>query len=123
MDKRTTGVLLGMVAGDAYLNVRERLGSGKYSYTSSEMRVLHGMQQRFYCEFKCALTNRLLDRNSSVTVVKNGPGGQYEAAQFSVSHPYFKMLKGWTYGDGKKQFNQVWLDHLTPERCCPLVYG
>jgi hypothetical protein len=115
MNKRTTGVLLGMVAGDAYLNVRERLQSGKYPYTSSEMRVLHGPQQRAYCEFKCALANKLLGTKSSVTVVKNGPGGRYEAAQFSVSHPYFKMLKGWTYPDGKKQFNQVWLDHMTPE--------
>ncbi len=115
MDERTTGVLLGMIAGDAYVNVRQRLQSGKYPYISSEMRVLHSTQQQAYCEFKCALVNKLLTRNSTVNVVPNGPGGRYRAAQFSVSHPYFKMLKGWTYIEGKKTFNQVWLDHLTPE--------
>jgi hypothetical protein len=115
MDGRTQGVLLGMVAGDAYLNVRERLQSGKYPYISSEMRVLHSTQQRAYCEFKCALVNELLGTKATVNVVKNGPGGRYEAAQFSASSPYFKMLKGWTYTNGKKQFNEVWLNHLTPE--------
>ena len=115
MDERTTGAILGMVAGDAYLNVRERLQSGQYPYISSEMRVLHGIQQRAYCEFKCSLVNRLLDRNATVNIVANGPGGQYQAAHFTVSHPYFKLLKRWTYPEGKKTFNQLWLDHLTPE--------
>ena len=115
MDKRATGALLGMIAGDAYVNVRTRLQSGKYEYTSSEMRVVHGIQQQAYCEFKCSLVNKLLGRNSGVTIVRNGPGGKYQAAGFSVSHPYFKMLKGWTYKEGVKTFNQLWLDHLTPE--------
>jgi hypothetical protein len=114
--------LLGMVAGDAHVNVRERWntyntrkGVKKSFYISSEMRVLHSTKQRAYCEFKCALVNQLLGTRATVTVVRNGPGGRYEAAHFTVSHPYFKMLKGWTYADGKKQFNEVWLDHMTPE--------
>src|SRR5215475_8518474 len=115
MDERTTGALLGMIAGDAYLNVRKRLQSGKYPYVSSEMRILHGSQQRPYCEFKCALVRKMLGTQASVTAVKNGPGGLYRAYQFSVSNPYFKILKGWTYTDGKKQYNEVWLNHLTPE--------
>lgn len=112
VDERTTGALLGMIAGDAYLNVRQRRQS---PYISSEMRILHGSQQRAYCEFKCALVNKLLGTRASVNIVKNGPGGRYQAYHFSASHPYFKMLKGWTYTDGKKQFNEVWLNHLTPE--------
>lgn len=115
MDKRTTGALLGMIAGDAYVNVRKRLKSGKYPYVSSEMRVLHSTQQRAYCEFKCALVNKLLLTNATVREVANGPGGKYRAAHFTVSHPYFKMLKGWTYTGGVKTFNQVWMDHMTPE--------
>jgi len=115
IDRRTTGVLLGMIAGDAYVNVRERLKSGKYPYTSSEMRVVHGMQQRAYCEYKCELVNELLGRNSSVKIVANGPGGKYRGAGFTVSHPYFKLLKELTYKNGKKTFNEVWLDRLTPE--------
>jgi hypothetical protein len=115
MDKRVQGVILGMVAGDAYLNVRERLRDGKYPYVSSEMRVLHSTQQQAYCEFKCALMNKLLGTNASVTLVSNGPGGKYKAAQFSVSHPYFKLMKNWCYPEGRKMFNQLWLDHMTPE--------
>jgi len=115
MDKRTTGALLGMIAGDAHVNVRNRLQNRKYPYVSSEMRVLHSVQQTAYCEFKCQLVNKLLDRRSTVSVIPNGPGGRYKAAHFSVSHPYFKMLKGWTYPEGKKTFNRLWLDHLTPE--------
>jgi hypothetical protein len=115
MDSRTTGALLGMIAGDAHLNVRNRLKSGKYPYVSSEMRVLHGAQQRAYCEFKCLLTNKLLGRSSTVSKVRNGPGGKYDAYHFSVSHPYFKLLYHWCYPFGKKTFNQIWLDHLTAE--------
>lgn len=120
MDKRTTGVILGMVAGDAYINVRTRTRQMKpwhepSSYMSSEIRVLHGMQQLAYCEYKCLLLNKLLSRNSTVTIVKNGPGGQYKAAQFSMSHPYFKLMKDWAYPNGVKTYNQLWLDHLTLE--------
>lgn len=115
MDSRTTGALLGMIAGDAYVNVRQKMQSGKYPYTSSEMQVLHGSQQRAYCEFKCDLANRLLNRNSTVRRGKNGPGRKYDAYRFSVSHPYFKVLRRWCYPNGKKTFNQVWLDHMTPE--------
>lgn len=115
MDERTTGVLLGMIAGDAYVNVREKLQSGKYPYISSEMRVLHSTQQRAYCEFKCELVNKLLGRNVTVKLVANGPGGRYQAAAFTVSHPYFKLMKSWAYPGGVKTFNQVMLDHMTPE--------
>lgn len=114
MDKRTTGALLGMIAGDACLNVRireTRLGK----WESSEMRVVHSTQQQAYCEFKCGLVNKLLSRNASVHIVKNGPGGKYRAAGFSVSHPYFKLLKRWAYPEGKKTFNSLFLDHMTPE--------
>lgn len=115
MDSRVTGALLGMVAGDAYIGVRNKLKSGKYPYTSSEMRILHGAQQRAYCEFKCDLTNKLLGRNASVNRVRNGPGGKYEAYHYTVSHPYFKLLHHWCYTNGVKTFNQIWLDHMTPE--------
>lgn len=115
MDERTTGALLGMIAGDAYVNVRDRLKSGLYSYVSSEMRVLHSTQQLAYCEYKCALVNKLLGRNSTVNVIQNGSNGKYRAAHFSISHPYFKLLKSWTYPEGVKTFSEFWLDHLIPE--------
>lgn len=115
MDKRTTGALLGMVAGDAFLNVRERLQSGKYPYTSAEMLVRHSVQQRAYCEHKLALCRQLLGTKATLREFKHGPGKRYDGVGFTVSNPYFKMLKGWTYTGGVKTFNEVWLSHLTPE--------
>ena len=115
MNRRTIDVLLGMALGDAYLNVRTRLQSGKYPYISSSMRVLHSTKQQSYCEFKCVLVNALLDRRASVHIIRNGPGGRYEAAHFSVSHPCFKELKEWLYPNGKKTISRAILDRLSPE--------
>jgi hypothetical protein len=115
MNRRTIDVLLGMALGDAYLNVRTRLQSGKYPYIFSSMRVLHSTKQQSYCEFKCVLVNALLDRSASVHIIRNGPGGRYQAAHFSVSHPCFKELKEWLYPNGKKTISRAILDRLSPE--------
>lgn len=115
MDKRATGVLLGMVAGDGYLNVRERKRTNGSTYTSSELVVLHSAKQRAYCEHKLGLCKELLGTNATLRERKHGPGNKYFGISFSVANPYFKMLKGWTYEEGTKKFNSVWLDHLTPE--------
>lgn len=120
MDARTTGALLGMIAGDAHINVRNRMtkdkfGVEKYPYLAAEMRVLHGMQQRAYCEFKCALVNKLLGTKATINIVANGPGKAYQAAHFTASNKYFRLLKSWCYPEGKKTFNELWLKHITPE--------
>lgn len=115
MDVATRGMLVGMVLGDAYVSVRNRMKDGKYAYVSSEMRILHSLSQKDYCEHKAGLTAKALNRNPSVTVVKNGPGKKYLAAQFSVSHPYFKQLKEWCYPGGVKTFTTKILRMLTPE--------
>ena len=115
MDVETRGFLVGMIFGDAYVNVRNRLVDGRYYYESSEMRVLHSIAQRDYCEHKAARTRQALKRKFSVTIVNNGPGGAYKAAAFSASHPYFKQLKRWCYPNGKKTFTKHTLEMLTPE--------
>lgn len=115
MDKRTQGVLLGMVAGDGQLNVRERLKSGKYRYVSAELAIRHSTKQRAYCEHKLNLCRQLLGTKATLRTFKCGPGKKYGGCGFTVSNPYFRMLKGWTYIKGKKTFNSVWLDHMTPE--------
>lgn len=115
MDVATRGMLVGMVLGDAHLNIRNRVSRGKYLYESRELRVLHSTQQKAYCEHKAALISRAFARPVRVTEVANGPGGRYRAAQFSVSHPYFKQLKDWCYPNGVKTFTRHVLDMLTPE--------
>jgi hypothetical protein len=108
-------MLIGMVLGDGCINVRHRLKDGKYAYESSEMRVVHSLTQKDYCEHKAALAGKALKRSPGVHVVRNGPGGKYLAAGFSISHPYFKQLKGWCYPEGKKTFTTRVLNMLTPE--------
>lgn len=114
MNRATRGILVGMVYGDAYLHVRKRY-NGEYKWISSEMRVVHSLTQIDYCEHKAALLRKLLNRNHTTTVVNNGPQGKYKAAQFSVSHPYFKQLKQWCYPKGIKTFTMKTLKMLTPE--------
>lgn len=114
MDKAIRGALVGMVLGDAYVNVRHRLKDGKYHYESAEMRIVHSLVQIDYCRHKCDLVNQWLDRHSTMRVISNGPGGQYKAAAFSVSHPYFRQVKQWCYPGGKKTFSMHLLDMLTP---------
>lgn len=117
MDRATRGLIIGMVLGDAYVNVRKRARADgtRYEVESSEIRVLHSTKQRDYCEHKCALLNRALNRHASVHDVRNGPGGKYRAAHFSVSHPYLKQIKGWAYPGGTKTITTRLLKMLTPE--------
>jgi len=115
MDKEARGAIIGMVFGDAYVNVRTRLNGGKYKYESSEMRVLHSIAQKDYCEHKAALVKKYLGGNFNVTIQKNGKGGKFLAASFSASNKYFKLIKKWTYPNGKKTFTKFALDFLTDE--------
>lgn len=117
MDRATRGLIVGMVLGDAHVSVRRRLkpDGTRYEAESSEMRVLHSTKQRDYCEHKCALLNWALNRHAVVHDVKNGPDGRYKASQFSISHPYFKQVKGWAYPGGVKTITTRLLEMLTPE--------
>uniref|UniRef100_A0A6H1ZN86 Putative homing endonuclease n=1 Tax=viral metagenome TaxID=1070528 RepID=A0A6H1ZN86_9ZZZZ len=111
MNKDIRGVLIGMVFGDAYLGVGLR-NNGCFR---SEMRIVHSIAQKDYCEHKAALLRKHLNRHFNVNIGKNGPGGRYKAANFTVSHPYFKQLKRWLYPRGIKTYTRKALDMITPE--------
>lgn len=114
VDKR--GIIIGMAIGDGYVQVRNRLNKGKYHYESRNMRVLHGANQRAYCEWKAKrLGYALGGRQINVTKVKNGPGGKHDAYQFTASNPYFGQVRSWLYPDGKKWLSPKVLNMLTPE--------
>lgn len=115
MDKEARGAIIGMVFGDAYVNVRKRFVRKRYEYESSEIRVLHSIQQKDYCEYKAALVRKYFGGNFSVKIQKNGQGGKFLAASFSASNPYFRLIKKWTYPFGKKTFTKQALDFLTHE--------
>ena len=110
MNRDARGILVGMVFGDSYLNVRQRGG-----HISSEMRVLHSLKQADYCRHKAELLRKLLNRNFTANIIKNGPGGKYWAINFSATHPYFKQLKKWCYPGGKKTYTTKTLNMLTPQ--------
>ena len=102
-----------MAIGDGYVQVRDRLGTGKLSCT---LRILHGANQRAYCEWKAERLSWALGRKRiNVTTVKNGPGGKYLAHQFGVDDPYFQQVRGWLYPNGQKTITRRVLDMLTPE--------
>jgi|TARA_R100001530_G_scaffold51081_1_gene37927 hypothetical protein len=116
MNSEKRGVIIGMALGDGHIQVRQRLGQGKYPYESRTMRVLHGESQRLYVEWKAKRLGWALGgRQINVTKVKNGPGGRYSAYQFGVSHPYFGQVKRWLYPGGQKRLSGQVLDMLTPE--------
>lgn len=115
MDKEARGAIIGMVFGDAYVNVRTRLIKEKYKYESSEIRVLHSIAQKDYCEHKAALLRKYLGGTFQVKIQKNGADGKFLAASFSASNKYFKLIKKWTYPKGKKTFTRQNLDFLTTE--------
>lgn len=115
MDKRKRAVIIGMALGDGYVQVRTRY-NGNSPYQSRTMRVLHGPQQKAYCEYKAKRLGWALGgRQVNVTKVKNGPGGKYDAYQFSVSHPYFGQVRRWLYPNGQKRFTAKVLDMLNNE--------
>jgi len=117
MEVAKRGVIIGMALGDGYVRVRIRKNpSTGTEYEERVLRVLHGPNQRAYCEWKAdRLSWALGGRHINVTKVKNGPGGNYTAYQFGVQHLYFGQLRRWLYPNGKKLFTRKVLDMLTPE--------
>lgn len=111
VDKRA--VLIGMALGDGYIQVRTRPGRGT---ESRSIRVLHGADQRAYCEWKAERLGWALGcRPPRVTQVENGPGGRYVAYQLTKDHAYFGQLRRWLYPHGEKLITRRVLDMLTPE--------
>ena len=116
MDNRKRAVIIGMVLGDGYIQVRERPRKTMKPYVEKAMRVLHGPTQRQYCEFKAKrLSWALGGKKINVTKVKNGPGGNYDAYQFTVNHPYFGQVRRWMYPGGEKRYTEKVLNMLNPE--------
>jgi len=115
VDRETRGMLVGAVLGDGHINTSSSRDKRGYVKKNSLLRVLHGMDQREYCECKAERIRKALGRKFKVTIVKNGPGGKYRAAQFAANHPYFRQLKQWIYPGGQKWFSRPVLDMLTPE--------
>lgn len=115
MEVAKRGVIIGMALGDGHVRVRQRFRKGS-AFEERAMRVLHGPQQRAYCEWKAKRLGWALGgRQINVTKVRNGPGGKYEAYQFTVSHNYFGQVRRWLYPNGEKRFTRRVLDMLTPE--------
>ena len=116
MNATKRGVIVGMVLGDGYVQVRKRPRVDGSIYEERNIRVLHGPKQRAYCEWKATrLSWALGGQQVNVTKCRNGPGGRYWAYQFSKSHPYFGQIRRWCYPAGVKTLTRNVLNMLTPE--------
>lgn len=116
MDRKTRGMLVGMVLGDGYLQVRHRLTKGKYPYIAASMQIKHSVAQLAYCEHKAEQLRRATGRKCEVRFYEaTAKGKQYPQAQVCFSHPYIRNLWSWMYRDGAKKINRQTLDYLTPE--------
>lgn len=116
MNREDRGILVGMVLGDGYLNVRNRLKSGKYKYESSELVVVHSVKQRDYCLHKADLVRRIFGGKFSVTErsAHLSNGKSYPLVGFSKSNTYFRILKKLMYCDNMKTITTQVLHMLTP---------
>lgn len=116
MNREDRGILVGMVLGDGYLNVRNRLKDGKYKYESSELVIVHSVKQKDYCLHKADLVRRIFGGNFSLTnrTAKLSNGKCYQLIGFSKSNKYFRILKKMMYVDREKRITPQVLNMLTP---------
>lgn len=115
MNREDRGALVGMVLGDGCLNVARRKSKDGYTFERRELRILHGPQQKDYCEHKAARVRQILGGKFNVLPYKNGPGGRYKSYGFTSTNKYYKTLKGMMYRNGIKTYTRHILDMLTPE--------
>lgn len=120
MNDQDRGILVGMVLGDGYLNVRYRLRKNKtkedYKYESSELVIVHSIKQRDYVNHKIELVRKIFGGVFSVTEKRAtlSNGNTHLSCGFSKSNTYFKILQRMMYVDKKKTITYQVLNMLTP---------
>lgn len=114
MNKETRGALLGMALGDGHINVGTRVVRG-HQQERRELRIVHSLKQRDYCEHKAARVKQLIGGAFNVREYANGKDGKYRCVGFTATNIYFATLHRRLYPGGKKTFTRCILDMLTPE--------
>ena len=115
MNRSDRGILVGMVLGDGYIQVRSRLQSGKYRYESSAIRMKHSIKQAAYARHKAEILRRMFGgvcTANPATVMADGK--QYAQVYVEKSNVYFKHLHRLLYPSGQKLITRRALDYLTP---------
>lgn len=111
MDKEQKALLIGLVLGDGYLNVR-RDTRWKSAFHSS-LKLVHSEKQKEYLEWKASLLQSILGGNKPKVTNFNNSG--YPGVRLTKSNKYFRVLKRYLYVDGKKTIPRKALDRLTPK--------
>lgn len=115
MNSEDRGILVGMVLGDGYLHVRNRLKDGKYKYESSGLTIVHSEKQKEYLLYKADLVRRMFGGGFSVykthSTLKNGK--TYYGYGFAKANKYFKVLQGMMYRDKVKTITLQVLNMLS----------
>jgi hypothetical protein len=117
MNSEDRGMLVGMVMGDGYLNVRNRLTKDGYKYVSSEIKISHSIAQLDYAKYKADLVRRIFGGKCNIyyfdTPLKT-TGKTYPMCAFMKSNSYFRILKKFMYVDKIKYITSDVLNMLTP---------
>lgn len=115
MNSKDRAILVGMVLGDGYLNVRTRLNQGKYRYESSAIRLKHSVKQIDYLRYKAEILRRMFGGKVTIGFEDTRIGERvHKMCYVDKSNTYFRVLRSFMYPEGKKQFTRRVLDMLTP---------
>lgn len=105
MDRRSRGILVGMVLGDGCLR--------KTSKNSSSLQIKHGCSQRDYIEHKANLLHSILGgKKPAVTPINNNG---YAGFVITKGCRYMDILRNWIYSNNVKKFNRKVLNLLNEE--------
>ncbi len=117
MNTEDRGILVGMVIGDGYLNVRHRIKPKGYEYESSELKVSHSTKQLDYAQHKANLIKKMFGGKCNIyyyeTFLK-ATNKSYPMCAFMKSNSYFRILKKFIYKDKTKCITSEVLNMLTP---------
>lgn len=111
MNKLHKSILIALVLGDGYLNVRK---DARYpnSYHSS-INFTHSFAQKEYLEWKANKLFHIFGGKQPVIREINNNG--HPGVTFEKSNKYFRILKKYLYVNQKKSFRRDILNWLTPE--------
>lgn len=115
MNRSDRGIIVGMVLGDGFIRVRERISHQGYKHMTQELRVKHSYQQLAYIRHKAGIIQRMFGGVCNVMPTSvSADGKTYQQAMFNKSHKYFRYLHRVMYPGGKKKITRRVLDYLTP---------
>lgn len=112
MNRQDRAKVVGMVLGDGYIRTASAADKLAGRRIAAQISFSHSIKQREYAACKVAELNEIFGGKATLREKKYDYVHMCHAAK---SNPYFKILKGMMYKDGKKHITRQVLDMLSPE--------